>query len=120
MNKRDRILGCLVGGALGDAPGGVAERGRICLSDDTQLTLATCKAIQKSGEVSPATIAVEFVRWFRHGAFTKCRFVNSKGAARPCRWRTLCALRSAGEMTAGNGAAMRIAPRAFLLDALDR
>lgn len=40
---RDQILGCFVGGALGDALGGIPERKRISLSDDTQLTLATCE-----------------------------------------------------------------------------
>src|SRR5688572_32711853 len=36
---------CLVAGAVGDALGGLAERRSKTLSDDTQLTLATCEAI---------------------------------------------------------------------------
>src|SRR4029079_3720944 len=45
----DAVLGCLLGGAIGDAVGGVAERGRLGLSDDTQLTLATCEAVIEAG-----------------------------------------------------------------------
>lgn len=51
----DRVLGCLLGGAIGDAIGGPYENRRPPfsvaidhewrLSDDTQLTLATCEAI---------------------------------------------------------------------------
>ena len=51
----DRILGCLLGGAIGDAWGGPYEGAlpqavpdfpsTARLSDDTQLTTATCEAI---------------------------------------------------------------------------
>jgi ADP-ribosylglycohydrolase len=66
MPLRDRILGCLLGGAIGDAVGGVPERGDLSLSDDTQLTLATCEAIQAAGS-SPEAIAAAFTRWFLSG-----------------------------------------------------
>jgi ADP-ribosylglycohydrolase len=45
MSRRDAIAGCLLGGAIGDALGGLAERGDVCLSDDTQLTLAAARAM---------------------------------------------------------------------------
>jgi ADP-ribosyl-[dinitrogen reductase] hydrolase len=110
----DAVLGCLLGGAIGDAVGGVTERGEASLSDDTQLTLATCEAICETGRADPASIAASFVRWFR------ARRLSGLGSA------TLKALRdlqagahwgssgASGEMAAGNGGAMRIAPLAFL------
>jgi hypothetical protein len=48
------VRGCLLGGALGDAYGGIGERGGLRLSDDTQMTLATCEAIARTGRVDPA------------------------------------------------------------------
>jgi hypothetical protein len=69
MSLQERILGCPVGGAIGDAVGGVPERGELSLSDNTQLTLATCEALQ-AGRVSLEEIAAAFVRWCRAGAVT--------------------------------------------------
>jgi ADP-ribosyl-[dinitrogen reductase] hydrolase len=118
MSLHDRILGCLLGGAIGDAVGGVPERGEISLSDDTQLTLATCEALQV-GEVSPEAIAAAFTRWFRAGAITGVGSSTLK-ALRDLAAGAHWALSGArGEMAAGNGAAMRIAPLAFLLDPSD-
>ncbi len=122
---RDRILGCIVGGAIGDAAGsayeGWPEAANLniapdsCwnLTDDTQLTLATCEAIASTSGAEPAAIADSFLRWFR------ARRLSGLGAS------TLKALRDLdagahwalsgmrGERAAGNGAAMRIAPLAF-------
>jgi ADP-ribosylglycohydrolase len=87
------------------------------ISDDTQLTLATCEAVVTSGgRVEPEAIARSFLRWYREEK------LSGLGAA------TLGALRGldagghwatvgrTGEMAAGNGAAMRIAPLAFCFD----
>jgi ADP-ribosyl-[dinitrogen reductase] hydrolase len=122
----DRVRGCILGGAIGDAMGGPFEglTGPLqfdehvdwSISDDTQLTLATCESIIQAAEVSPEYIAAQFVLWFR------ARRITGIGAS------TLKALRdldagahwalagAKGEMSAGNGAAMRIAPLAFHLD----
>jgi ADP-ribosylglycohydrolase len=117
--SRDQIIGCLVGGAIGDVLGGFRERSQLCLSDDTQLTLATCEAIRTAGRVSPEAIADALLRWFRlgqvsgMGASTLKALIDLSAGAH---W----ALSGArGEMAAGNGAAMRIAPLAFLLDPLN-
>jgi ADP-ribosylglycohydrolase len=116
----DSVLGCIVGGAIGDAVGGVPERVALCLSDDTQLTLATCESIAARGDIDPSDIAATFLGWFRR------RKLSGLGSS------TLKALRdldagnhwalsgAKGERSAGNGAAMRIAPLAFLMDPDDR
>ena len=63
----DRARGCILGGAIGDAMGGPFEGqpGPIQfrehrdwqLSDDTQLTLATCESIIALSKVSAENIA---------------------------------------------------------------
>lgn len=116
----------MLAGAIGDAMGGpfegrpgpltFREHSGWTISDDTQLTLATCESIIKLSRVSPEHIAGCFLQWFRD------RRLSGVGSS------TLNALRNLdagahwalagakGEMSAGNGAAMRIAPLAFHLD----
>jgi ADP-ribosyl-[dinitrogen reductase] hydrolase len=122
----DRARGCILAGAIGDAMGGpfegqpgplqFQESASWSISDDSQLTVATCESIVQAGEVSPEHIAGRFLQWHR------ARRITGMGSS------TLKALRdldagahwalagARGEMSAGNGAAMRIAPLAFHLD----
>lgn len=122
----DRIVGCIVGGAIGDyigaplegrtGPLGVTIPATSEITDDTQLTLATCEAITRAGCPDPEAIAQSFGEWFSQ------RRISGIGSS------TLKALRdisfgahwafagASGEMSAGNGAAMRIAPLAFCVD----
>jgi ADP-ribosylglycohydrolase len=123
---KDRVCGCLLAGALGDAWGGSYEGAHgplqfgipehSHLSDDTQLTLATCESIFDLSRVAPANIAAHFLRWFSTGRLSGLGSSTLK-ALRDLRAGTHWALAGAqGEYSAGNGAAMRIAPLAFLLD----
>ena len=114
--SRDEVAGCLLGGALGDAFGGIGERGRLSLSDDTQFTLATCESIVLSDGVNPAHMAGRFLTWYRE------RRIVGIGSSTLKAMRDLDAgghwwvAGSRGEMAAGNGGAMRIAPLTFVLD----
>jgi len=123
MNFKDKLYGCLVCGAIGDSVGGRYEGSDTvdhvdfnfewAISDDTQLTLATCEAIYNTSGVHPEKIAERFLYWYN------CRMLSGLGSS------TLKALRElqvgghwalvgrSGEYAAGNGAAMRIAPLAF-------
>ena len=122
----DRVRGCILGGAIGDAMGGPFEgqqgplqfcpHDQWSISDDSQMTLATCESIIETGEVSPEHIASRFVDWFRAERITGIGSSTLK-ALRDLDAGLHWALAGAkGEMAAGNGAAMRIAPLAFHLD----
>ena len=125
----NRLLGCFIGGMIGDAIGAIFEnnvpdnRNDIALThshwqttDDTQLTLATLESIVAHQGVFPEKIAQRFLEWFQQK-----RLVGLGSA-------TLQALQGlqvgghwalvgrSGEFAAGNGAAMRIAPLVFILD----
>ena len=126
LKKKDQVLGCILGGALGDAWGGPWEGkpGRVAfqipsrssVSDDTQLTLATCESIIENGGIHVERLASHFATWFAAGRIT------GMGASTLKAMRDLVAgvhwaiAGSRGEYSAGNGAAMRIAPLAFVLD----
>jgi ADP-ribosylglycohydrolase len=125
----DAILACLVGGAIGDALGASAEgrrvippfaelvRGPWSVTDDTQLTLATCEAITATRTVDPEMIAASMLRWYQRGQVTRVGSSTLK-ALRDLKAGIHWALTGRqGERAAGNGAAMRIAPLAFVLDA---
>ena len=86
------------------------------LTDDTQLTVATCEAIVEARGVDPEVVARRMACWYQQ------RRVRAPGAS------TLKALRdldagahwalagARGEFAAGAGAAMRAAPLAWMLD----
>jgi len=67
-------MGCLLGGALGDAWGVPSEgsSGRLAfqtpqrsvVSDDAQLTFATCETIIENGCIRPEQLASNFAKWF--------------------------------------------------------
>jgi len=86
------------------------------VTDDTQLTIATCESIVDSQCVDPESVATHFLRWYRErrisgiGSSTLKAFIELDAGGH---WAMVGAT---GERSAGNGAAMRIAPLAFFLD----
>lgn len=135
LSTDDRVLGCLLGGAVGDALGAPFEglwgelipepealladfaefegypRGQ--WTDDTQLTLATVESVIEEGGIDPERIARAIARlWARNevigpgGACTRAAHAFLDGAD----W-TRC---GAPVGQAGNGGAMRTAPLGLL------
>ncbi|HWN67327.1 MAG TPA: ADP-ribosylglycohydrolase family protein [Haliangium sp.] len=129
-NTRDRILGCLLGGAIGDALGHsfegsgpievVTDTRLWSLSDDTQLTLATCEGIiEAGGRIDPEVIAGRFAAWHRAQRVTGMGSSTLKALAELVQGGHWALVGRRGEMAAGNGAAMRSAPLAFFLNVDD-
>lgn len=124
---RDQISGAILGGAIGDAFGGAYE-GRQSpvtiddlvdwqLSDDTQLTLATCEAIiEAGGGVQPELIAARFAEWHKQDRITGIGASTFKALTELVAGGHWALVGRKGDRAAGNGAAMRIAPLAFCLD----
>ena len=134
MNKpsikftQSQITGLLWGGILGDCIGRVFEGKNptervdtdldypFYTTDDTQLTLATCEAIDKDLTVDPEKIAQRFRYWFEQSK------IYGIGASTLRAMRNLSAGQhwalagNKGEYASGNGAAMRIAPLALIVD----
>lgn len=132
---QQRFEGCIIGGAIGDAWGSgyenqviqnnssvyywnqpAKQENKWVITDDTQLTLASCEALCEQQEFSPELLCKYFIRYHKE------KKLNGPGSA------TLKALIDleagihwnqagrTGEYAAGNGAAMRIAPFAFSPD----
>jgi len=125
----DSIAGCVLGGAIGDAYGLPYEGGRrvfpkplhsLKISDDTQLTLATCEAIiEHNGLVSPEAIAARFASWHNASRITGMGASTYQALSALAQGGHWALVGRRGHMAAGNGAAMRIAPLAFCLDPFD-
>ena len=128
--RRNRIIGAILGGAIGDCLGGPYEgksapdtlnqRGHRRISDDTILTLATCESIIERGSADPAAIADKLGFLYRSGSLEGVGAATLKAASELARGGHWALVGRKGAMAAGNGAAMRIAPVAFCLDPRDR
>lgn len=125
MDIKDKIRGCIFGGAIGDCLGNPYENqsNKIIinnlswkLSDDTQMTLATCEAISQNKSVDPGIIGNTFVQWYRQSKFSGLGASTYKALVELNHGGHWALVGRKGEMSAGNGAAMRIAPLAFCLD----
>lgn len=123
MDLKERLKGCLIYGAIGDAIGGKYEGSgpkeiinfdfNWKISDDTQLTLATCEAIYNTSKVQPEKVAERFLDWFNKRKLTglgSSTLMAMQGLQAGGHWALVG---KSGEFAAGNGAAMRIAPLAF-------
>lgn len=123
--QSDCILGCLLGGALGDALAAPFEncvvgtpfevQSSLPITDDTQLTLATCEAILATGSVDPAAIAALFAKWHRGRRITGLGASTLKSLTELAAGGHWALVGTTGERSAGNGAAVRVAPLAFVL-----
>ncbi len=127
MDRKDKILGCIFGGAIGDAFGNAYEnqvapldfsrQKKLQFTDDTQLTLATCEAIvATNGVVDPEKIAATFAQWHQQKRITGIGASTLKALAELTHGGHWALVGRKGERAAGNGAAMRIAPLAFFLN----
>ncbi|MDX2043206.1 MAG: ADP-ribosylglycohydrolase family protein [Acidobacteriota bacterium] len=127
----DRVWGCIIGGAIGDALGGAYENAPVPveiddteeweLSDDTQLTLATCEAIiEADGKAEPELIAARFAEWHKQGRITGIGASTLKALTELVAGGHWALVGRKGDRAAGNGAAMRIAPLAFCLNLADQ
>lgn len=121
------LANCLLAGAAGDCIGGPFEGGPGQLvgipdtawkiSDDTVLSVATARAALATMAVDPAAVAASFVEEFSSNGIPGMGASTLK-AMRDLQAGAHWALAGRkGEHAAGNGAAMRIAPLAFFLDA---
>jgi len=125
MPYRDRIEPTLLAGALGDAVGARYEGGvaapfeiaaPLALTDDTQMTIATCEGLVEATTVDPARIASRFAVWFRERRIRGIGASTYKALNELMHGGHWALVGARGERAAGNGAAMRIAPLAFCLD----
>lgn len=89
------------------------------LSDDTKLTLATCQSIIDCGRVHPENLASHSSRWFLAGRIHGMGSSTLKAMRDLAIGTHLASAGARGEYAAGNGAAMRIAPLASLLNPMD-
>lgn len=125
-----QVAGCLLGGALGDALAlpfeGQGSGSRVLnvpatllCSDDTQMTLATCRSLCHKSAVDAAHVAATLLRSHREEAF---RGVGAstlealQGLEAGGHWASVG---SKGFYAGGNGAAVRSAPLAFWVDPTD-
>ena len=121
----DQITGCLLAGSLGDSIGAFFENQTapqftipldLRVTDDTQLTIATCESIIASSAVGPESIAARMTDWFRERRISGIGASTLKSLTELDAGGHWAMVGATGERSAGNGAAMRIAPMAFFLD----
>lgn len=127
---QDQISGCIFGGAIGDALGSFYEGKKaeenisydqpMYLSDDTQMTLATCEAIAYSGKIELENIAQNFVNWYKTGNLTGLGSSTTKALRDLIAGGHWALVGRKGDRAAGNGSAMRISPLAFCLKSLTK
>lgn len=121
MGLSNTIKAGLTGGAIAEAYGSPFKGDVISVGDrwkvaaPTQLTLATCEAVLEDPNLSGETILKRFIYWFQRGRLT---------GLDPTTYRSLqievlgdkAGLNGEEKREPDNGAAIRVAPLAFLID----
>jgi len=137
MTKAERFEGCIIAGAIGDAFGSGYENLRNetedaiylfgkpeiqepiwQITDDTQLTLATIEAMIEDTEINPESIAKHILKFYKEKKLTGLGASTLKAITELDFGGHWSQVGRKGEYAAGNGAAMRIAPLAFVEDLL--
>jgi ADP-ribosylglycohydrolase len=134
MNISDRFTGCIIGGAIGDAYGSAYENITIednsettyypfgkpkieipqwRITDDTQLTLATCEAISENETLDAKLFADKYLEFYKSRKITGIGSSTLKAMQELEVGGHWSLVGRKGEYGAGNGSAMRIAPLAF-------
>lgn len=132
MHKQERLAGCILAGAIGDAWGSGYEnlplpRARNTfylqpapltkpvwqLTDDTQLTLVTLAALCKWPQLTPAQLATSLADAYGQDLFTGLGASTLKALRELRAGGHWSQVGRGGDYGAGNGAAMRSAPFAF-------
>lgn len=129
----DRFKACIITGAIGDAWGSSYEyqtesinpktfywgtrKAAIhnwSLTDDTQLTLASCEALLNDHQsINPEVLSSYFVKYYQQNRLSGIGASTLKAITELAAGGHWSQVGRAGEYAAGNGAAMRIAPFAF-------
>jgi len=125
----DKIVGSIVGGAIGDAFGSpfqnntapeVSDQHPWRLTDDTQLTLATCEAMIRTWwGVDPSRIAKRFAMWHRASKVIDMGLTTTIALNRLVHGAHWASAGATWELASGNGSAMRAGPLATRLDPSD-
>ncbi|WP_212004612.1 ADP-ribosylglycohydrolase family protein [Chitinophaga sp. HK235] len=132
LMKKDRFKACILAGAIGDAWGSSYENEPLArsattyywtaprepervwaITDDTQLSLASCEAMQQPGVPTADALAACMLRFFRERRLTGIGASTLKALQELAVGGHWSQVGRTGEYAAGNGAAMRIAPYAF-------
>ncbi|MBD2768856.1 ADP-ribosylglycohydrolase family protein [Hymenobacter sp. BT664] len=132
MHKQERLAGCILAGAIGDAWGSSFENlpkrpgsntfylqpppisaPAWQLTDDTQLTLVTLEALSQTPLLSPDRLASCLANAYSRGLLTGLGASTLKALRELQAGGHWSQVGREGEYGAGNGAAMRIAPFAF-------
>ncbi|UPL49481.1 ADP-ribosylglycohydrolase family protein [Hymenobacter sublimis] len=126
----DSFVACILGGAIGDAWGSSFENEvtppaatfylggkpavsrRWTITDDTQLTLATCEVLA-NGPFDPELLAEQFRVYYRQAKLVGLGASTLKAVREMEAGIHWTQTGRRGQYAAGNGAAMRVAPFAF-------
>lgn len=134
MNISERFKGCILGGAIGDAYGSAFENiqkkdnsetiyypfgkpeikiPEWQITDDTQLTLATCEAMTARKKMDADFFAKKYLEFYKSRKITGIGSSTLKAMQELEIGGHWSLVGRKGEYAAGNGAAMRIAPLGF-------